>query len=376
MFERRGRRGGRRGGRRLLGGALLAERDMRRRRTRPPSQKHHVRHAGNDAEQRQDPAGHAERARLAEDLRHDLLAHVVRPGDAGHQNGDRDGEQQRRNLRHQAVADREQGVGAARVRQRHSVLRGADDGAAEQIDEDDENAGDRVAAHELAGAVHGAVEVRFFAHFLAARDGLGLRDDAGIQIRIDGHLPARHGIQGESRAHFRDAAGALGDDHEIDDHQHDEHHHADGVVAAHDELAEGGDDVAGRVRAGVPVHEHDARRGHIEPQAQQGCAQQHGRERREFERAVHIDDGQQDDERQRNVEREKDVEKKCRQRQHHHGDDRHHHDRHAQAVAGKFAEGCHRVAAVHTSAYSSPTVGSGRAMRAARVGFKVRILKM
>src|SRR6201999_3215015 len=55
------------------------------------------------------------------------------------------------------------------------------------------------------------------------------------------------------------------------------------------------------------------------------------------------------------------------------GHDQH---RHAKAVAGEFAEGRYRAAGTHASEYSSPTLGLGRAMRAAKVGFKVRTRKM
>src|SRR6202044_3459943 len=87
----------------LLGGCRLSGRRYRNleRRRRPLAQKvrahgadsrhrqeYEIRHAGNDAEQRQDAAGHAERTRLPQHLRHDLLAHVVRAGNARHQDGD------------------------------------------------------------------------------------------------------------------------------------------------------------------------------------------------------------------------------------------------------------------------------------------------
>src|ERR1700690_25819 len=84
----------------------------------------------------------------------------------------------------------------------------------------------------------------FLAPSMAPDNGLRLGDDAGVQVRVDGHLPAGHGVQCEACADFRDAARALGDHDEVDDHQHHENHHADGVIAADHELAERGDDVA------------------------------------------------------------------------------------------------------------------------------------
>ena len=70
----------------------------------------------------------------------------------------------------------------------------------------------------------------------------------------------------EARRDFGDAARALGDDDEVHDHQDREHDHADDEIALHDELAEGLDDVAGRVGALVAVAEDQARRGEVERQ--------------------------------------------------------------------------------------------------------------
>jgi len=224
------------------------------------------------------------------------------------------------------------------IGQRHTMLHGADQDAAEHIDEHDQDAGDGVAAHEFARAVHRAVEIGFLAHLLAAHDRLGLRDDAGVQVGVDRHLPAGHRVQGKACAHLRDAARALGDHDEVDDHEHREHHHAHGVVAADHELTEGGDHVAGGVRAGVAPDEDDASGGDVQTEPQERRTQQHGGEARELERAAHVDHPEQDHQRQGDVEREQDVEQKRRQRQHHHGEDHHDEDRHAQAVAGELSD--------------------------------------
>src|SRR5580692_6597546 len=126
----------------------------------------------------------------------------------------------------------------------------------------------------------------------------------------------------------------------------------------------------------MAVDQHDAGRGHIEAQTQQRGAEQYRREGGELERTPYVDHRQQDHQRQRNVEGEEHVQEKCRQRQHHHGENHHHQQRHSQTVAGDFAESRYCGARVHASEYSSPTLGSGRGMRAAAVGFKVRSLKM
>ena len=81
--------------------------------------------------------------------------------------GDRD--DQRRDLRDQAVADGQQGVGVRRLRRSvRPCWHDADDDAADDVDEGDEQAGDGVAAHELRGTVHGAEEGAFVLELLAA----------------------------------------------------------------------------------------------------------------------------------------------------------------------------------------------------------------
>ena len=69
------------------------------------------------------------------------------------------------------------------------------------------------------------------------------------QIRVDRHLLAGDGVEREARADFGDTRRALGDHDEIDRDQDREDDQADDEVAAHDELGEAGDDVAGRVLA-------------------------------------------------------------------------------------------------------------------------------
>ena len=123
-------------------------------------------------------------------------------------------------LRHQAVADGEQRVVLGGAARRSSscwtmpMAKPADD-----VDEDDDDAGDRVAADELAGTVHRAVEVGLLRDLAAAPARLVLADQAGVQVGVDRHLLAGHRVQREARRDLGDAAGALGDDHEVDDDQ-------------------------------------------------------------------------------------------------------------------------------------------------------------
>jgi hypothetical protein len=150
--------------------------------------------------------------------------------------------------------------------------------AADDVDDEDEDAGDGIALHELGGAVHRAVEIGFGGDFLAARLGFVRRQQPGIEVRVDRHLLAGHGIQGEAGGHFRDAAGALGDHDEVDDHQDREDEDADGIIAADQEIAKCLDDVAGGVRSLMSAHQNDACGCDVQRQPHQCREQQNGRE--------------------------------------------------------------------------------------------------
>ena len=125
------------------------------------------------------------------------------------------------------------------------MLPHADRQATDDVDHQDQDAGYGVAADELGCTVHGTIEIGLATHLFAPHAGLCLIDQAGIEIRIDRHLLARHGVQGETGGHLGDASGPLGDDHEIDDHQDGEDDHPDDVVPAHHEVPETLDHLAG-----------------------------------------------------------------------------------------------------------------------------------
>ena len=76
--------------------------------------------------------------------------------------------------RHETVADRERGIDLGGTTQIHAVLEDADRQSRQDVDDRDHNAGDGVAADELAGTVHGPVEVGLFGDLFAAAAGLVL----------------------------------------------------------------------------------------------------------------------------------------------------------------------------------------------------------
>jgi hypothetical protein len=84
----------------------------------------------------------------------------------------------------------------------HVALHDADEDAADDVDERDEQAGDRVALHELRRAVHGAEEVGLARDLVAPLARLRLVDEPRAEVGVDGHLLAGHGVEREARGHL------------------------------------------------------------------------------------------------------------------------------------------------------------------------------
>jgi hypothetical protein len=237
----------------------------------------------------------------------DLPGQVARIGHAGDDHRRRDRQQQRGHLRHQRITHRQGDIALRRFGGGQPVADHAEAEAGEDVDAQDQQGSDGVALHELAGAVHRTIEVRLGRHFAAAGLGFVGAHQAGGEIGVDRHLLARQGIQGEAGRNFRHAARALGHHHQVDDHQDHEHEQANGKVAADQEGAERLDHVAG----GGPfmaAHQHDARGGDVERQAQQRGKQQDRGKRAEIERLFRVHRRHQDRHRQGDVEHEEHVE--------------------------------------------------------------------
>ena len=212
----------------------------------------------------------------------DAAAHVAGGGRAGHDQAGGDREQQRGDLRDQAVADGQQAVVVHRVGRRHALLEHADREAADQVDDGDDDGGDGVALDELGATVHRAVEVGLGGDVGAALLGLVLVDQAGVEVGVDRHLLAGHRVEGEPGADLGDPLGALGDHDDLHDDQDQEDDQADDQRAADDEVAERVDDLAG-----VAVAQHQPGGADVEREPEQGGDQQQGREDGEVERPLH-----------------------------------------------------------------------------------------
>ena len=196
--------------------------------------------------------------------------------------------------------------------------------------------GDGVAAHELRRAVHGAEEARFVLQRLAALLGLLLVDQAGREVGVDRHLLAGHRIEREARRDLRDAPRALGDDDEVHDHEDREDDQPDDEVAAHHEAAEGLDDLAGGVGAGVALGQDEPRRGEVERQAHHGRDEEDRREGRELQGRADEQRGHHHEHREGDRDGEEEVEHDRRHRQDQHDQDEH--DREGEAEIAALQE--------------------------------------
>ena len=235
-----------------------------------------MRHARYQAQGDQHTGRHDQRRR-ARQLASRLLRHGFGCGHARHDDGGSQRQKQCWNLRHQAVTNSQQRVDTSRITQGQAVHANTDGKTANDVDNKNQQTGNGVTAHELRGTVHGAEEFRFLRYLGAAFLGLLLIDQAGVQVGVDGHLLAGHGIQGETGNHLGHPTRALGHHDEVDDHQDAENDETDQVVAGNHELAERLNHLAGGVRALVAFHQHDPGRGHVQGQAQHGGQQQHRR---------------------------------------------------------------------------------------------------
>ena len=296
-------------------------------------------HARNQAHAQGDRRCDQQGAGLGQHLGADILADVGGAAlaglHAGHDDACADGDEQRRDLGDQAVADGQDGIHLHGFAGGQPALHRADQDAAQQVHRHDDEARDGIALDELHGAVHGAVELAFLFDHAAAFARFVHVDRAGAQVGIDGHLLARHGVQGKTGRNLGHALGALGDDHELHDGQDQKDDQADDQVAADHEIAEGLDDVAG-----IALQQDQARGGDGDAQAEQGGDQQHRGERRERQRRGQIHGHHQQDGRQGHVGADQHVHQRGGQRQDHHEDDRD--DQHGQndvVAAGEERDG-------------------------------------
>jgi hypothetical protein len=235
--------------------------------------------AGRGREPGEEGRHRPERPGLGEELPADLAAQgpalLLLRGDARHRDPRGDGEEEGGNLRHEAVADREEGVPAGGLGDRHPAQRARDE-AADDVHEHDGDPGDRVALHELERAVHRPVELALALEGAAPPARIALVDEARAEVRVDGHLLAGQRVEREPRRDLGDALGALGHDEELHEGEDREHHRAHHGVALHHHPPERLDDPSG-----LAAGEDEPRRAHVEREPEERGEEEEGREARE-----------------------------------------------------------------------------------------------
>jgi hypothetical protein len=233
---------------------------------------------------------HRERPGVAEKLGQELYRQVRFLRAAGGDEAGSQRNQERRHLADQSVADGQLGEDFRGGGEVHALLEYADDKSAQDIDNRDDDAGDGITADEFAGTVHSSVKVGLLGDFLAAALGFLLVDDAGIEVGVDGHLPARHAVEGKSGGDFTDAGGTLRDDDELDDDDDDENDDADHNLITSNELTKTLDYASCREQAIFSaVSQNQARRSHVEHEASEGRGQEQRWKDVEFQRRADVD---------------------------------------------------------------------------------------
>ena len=258
------------GGRLGLGRFLLVTRGYASDGGRRACQKQELNlgHSGHQGHRGDDERGDRQRLTGFEELLGDILADAVVRRDLRDEEARTDGNHQRGDLTDQTVTDREDRVCLQGCADRHAT------GVAHRDATDDIHGGDDqtrlgVAADELAGTVHGPVEFAFLDDLASPFVRLPLGDRAGIEVGIDGHLLAGHGVEDEASRDLTDTLGTLGDDDELDDDENQEDDQTDDETAAGDETAEGVDDFAC-----VALEEDQTCGGDVEREAKQGNEEQ------------------------------------------------------------------------------------------------------
>ena len=260
-------------------------------------------HSGQQQQQEQrrhhDQRDLGNRGKLAENFGAELAIRR-RAGDDDARRGRND---QRGHLRHNAVADRQQGILLQRLRPVEPALGDADDPAGDDVDHDDDDRGDRITLHELARAIHRAIERCLALDVLAPDLGFVLVDQPHVEVGVDRHLLSRNGIEREARGHFRNALGARRHHHKLDDNQDEEDDHADDVVALDRERSDRADHFARKA-----VCQDQPRRRDVERQPEQRRYQQQRRESRELHRPGDVERQHQDRQGEREIEHEQEIE--------------------------------------------------------------------
>ncbi len=238
-------------------------------------------------------------------------------------------------MRDKAVTHGEHGKGACRLAQWHAVAEHANGQPPHNVDGGDDDAGNGVPTHKLGCTVHGAVKSAFLFQLLALDAGGALVDRAGGQVRVNGHLLARNGVQEEAGRHFGNTPRAFGDDHKVHHQQDAEDNAPDHHIPTHEEPAEGGHHMTCGIGAFAPVAQNKAGGCNFERQAQKRGQQQQCGEGGKVQRALKEQRHHQHQHRGRDGDGQPHVQNKSGQRQDKDGQQKHNADRQPDVRTGE-----------------------------------------
>jgi len=152
-----------------------------------------------------------------------------------------------------------------------------------------------------------------------ASPGHFLIDESGIQIRIDGHLFSRHGIQGKSRSDFRYSACTIGYYHHLHDGDDDENYSAHHIVVPGDKGSKGIDDFSR-----ISFTQNEPCGGDIKPQTEHGHHKEKTGENGEFQNTLSKKRQDEDHHGDGQIHGEQKIQKKGGHRKNDDGNDTHH----------------------------------------------------
>ena len=253
-------------------------------------------------------ARHHDGHRLGAELGPHVLAQAPLRHAAGHDHARGGGDHQGRDLADQAVAHRELGIGGEHRGKVHAAHHHTDDDTANQVDQRQDDGHGGIALDDLGSTIHGAVEVRLALNLLAAHPCLLVVDHPGVQVGVNRHLLAGHGVQRKTRRHFRDTLRTLGNDDQLHQYDDDEDNKPNDYIARRNQLTESSDHLTcGVLALDRAVAQNQAGGGDVHTQSKQGCDQQQRRKNGEFQRFGDAHGDDQDDDRERDVDDKKDV---------------------------------------------------------------------
>ena len=178
-------------------------------------------------------------------------------------------------MRNKGVADGKQDICLGGIACTQAMRKDTKRHPANDIDDQDQHTGNRIAFHEFRCTIHRAVEIRLGRHVLSPDLGFVRCHQSGVQIGVDRHLLAGQRVEREARRDFGDAPCALGDHDQIDDHEDQENENPDCPVAADQKFAKRFDDMTRRTGPFMTTDKNDACRCDIQCQTKQGGKQQH-----------------------------------------------------------------------------------------------------